>query len=98
MIRTAVLVDGGFYRKRAISIWGQKTPEDRAFELVKYCALHLKENYEQEKHYLYRILYYDCPPITKQVYHPLLKKSIELSKSAIYSQSTLQNRIYVVYK
>jgi uncharacterized LabA/DUF88 family protein len=94
MIRTAVLVDGGFYRKRAIAIWGQKTPEDRAFELVKYCALHLKENYEQEKHYLYRIFYYDCPPITKQVYHPLLKKSVDLGKSAIYQWANIASLAY----
>jgi uncharacterized LabA/DUF88 family protein len=94
MIRTAVLVDGGFYRKRAIALWGQKTPEGRAFELVKYCALHLKENYEQEKHYLYRILYYDCPPITKQIYHPLLKKSIDLGKSTIYQwANTFHNEL-----
>jgi uncharacterized LabA/DUF88 family protein len=85
MIRTAILVDGGFYRKRASSLWGQKSPEDRAWELVKYCTQHLTEPYDKEKHHLYRILYYDCPPVTKQVYHPLLKKSIDFSKSPIFS-------------
>jgi len=85
MIRTAILVDGGFYRKRAVSIWGVKSPKDRAWELVKYCSLHLKESYDNDKHHLYRILYYDCPPITKQVYHPLLKKTIDFSKTSIFS-------------
>jgi uncharacterized LabA/DUF88 family protein len=84
MIRTAVLVDGGFYRKRAVALWGQKTPEGRAFELVRYCTLHLKEKHEHEKHSLYRIFYYDCPPIAKQIYHPLLKRAVDLSKSAVY--------------
>jgi hypothetical protein len=85
MIRTAVLVDGGFYRKRATALWGQKSPEERAWELVKYCSLHLTEPYDKERHHLYRILYYDCPPVTKQVYHPLLKKTIDFSKSGIFS-------------
>lgn len=87
MIRTAILVDGGFYRKRAVTQWGHKTPENRAWELVKYCGLHLKENYDNDKHYLYRILYYDCPPITKQIYHPLSKKTIDFSKSDGFSWS-----------
>ena len=32
MIRTAVLVDGGFYRKRAKYLWGVKTAEERDLE------------------------------------------------------------------
>lgn len=28
IMKTAVLVDGGFYRKRATALWGMKTPED----------------------------------------------------------------------
>jgi uncharacterized protein (TIGR00288 family) len=85
MIRTAILVDGGFYRKRAFTLWGDKSAKDRAQELFKYCTLHLKENYDHEKHHLYRILYYDCLPISKQIYHPLLKKSIDLGKSSLFS-------------
>jgi uncharacterized LabA/DUF88 family protein len=85
MIRTAILVDGGFYRKRAITIWGPRSPKDRAWELVKYCNQHLKENYDNDKHHLYRILYYDCPPITKQVYHPLLRRAVDFSKSDMFS-------------
>ena len=33
---TAILVDGGFYRKRATAIWGAKTAEDRADELMEH--------------------------------------------------------------
>ena len=35
-ITTAILVDGGFYRQRALRLFGKKTPEDRANELAKY--------------------------------------------------------------
>lgn len=41
-ITTAVLVDGGFYRKRASELFGRKTAEARAAELVQYCHRHIK--------------------------------------------------------
>lgn len=34
MIRTAILIDGGFYRRRAQSVWGEKNPEEGADELI----------------------------------------------------------------
>ena len=37
----AILVDGGFYQRRARSLWGMKTAEERANELYEYCKLHL---------------------------------------------------------
>lgn len=43
MAYTAILVDGGFYRKRARHLWGKKTAEDRAKELYAYCMAHLNE-------------------------------------------------------
>lgn len=79
MIKTAIMIDGAFYRKRAFYFWGDKTPEKRAQELVNYCKRHIKE--EKAGAELYRIFYYDCPPSTKRVYHPLLKKQIDLSQS-----------------
>lgn len=77
--KVAVLVDGGFYRKRAAKLWGKKTAKDRANELVAYCGDHVRG------HYLYRIFYYDCPPIEKVVYHPYLKKAINLKQTETYT-------------
>lgn len=82
MIRTAILVDGAFYRKRAYYLLGQKSPEERAKELSSYCHRHIKD--EKEGASLYRVFYYDCPPIAKQVYHPLLKRTIDLGKTSDY--------------
>lgn len=82
MIRTAILVDGAFYRKRAYYLFGDKTPAERAKELSSYCHHHIKG--EKEGATLYRVFYYDCPPIAKQVYHPLLKKAIDLAKTSDY--------------
>lgn len=79
MKRTAILVDGGFYQKRANYIFGEKSPADRADELIKYCHRHLQNDDD-----LYRIFYYDCRPSEKKVYHPLTKKTVDLKKNPIY--------------
>ena len=78
-MKTAILVDGGFYRRRAQIVKGTVTPEQRAQELIEYCKRHL--NTHGEKNDLYRIFYYDCPPSTKKVFHPFLSKQIDLEKS-----------------
>ncbi len=84
-VRTAVLIDGGFYRKRANYFWGEKTPKERADELYDYCMKLLHSPSEHRS--LYRIFYYDCPPINKKVYHPLLKKTIDLGRTDDYKWS-----------
>ena len=82
-MKIAILVDGGFYRKRAQSAIGEISAQARANELYDYCRRHLKERYH-DYYDLYRIFYYDCPPMTKKVYHPLLKKQIDFGKSDLY--------------
>lgn len=86
MIRTAILVDGGFYRKRAAYLWGKKSAEDRAKELNAYCLAHLHDKSGGEERQLYRIFYYDCEPAGRRsVYHPLTKRNVELDKSETYT-------------
>lgn len=79
MIKTAILVDGAFYRKRAFTLFGDVSPAERAKELSSYCHRHIKD--EKERASLYRVFYYDCPPMNKQIYHPLLKRTINLGRS-----------------
>lgn len=89
MIRTAILVDGGFYRKRAKFLWGEKDAESRAKELTAYCIAHLNDKSEKEEKHLYRIFYYDCEPIgRKSVYHPLKRANVDLDKSDTFIWST----------
>lgn len=83
-ITTAVLVDGGFYRKRAAALLGKKDPEQRAAELLAYCRRHIRES----RAGLYRIFYYDCPPLDKVVYHPLTKEQVNLGKSEQFEWMT----------
>ena len=83
------MIDGGFYRKQAKYLFGDKSPEKRAEEMIKYCMRHLsksnveggKSNGEDE---LYRIFYYDCKPSEKTIYHPLTQKSVNLKKTDLY--------------
>lgn len=85
-MKTAILIDGGFYRKRAAYLWGKKTPEKRALELMAYCNAQLKheQRFDKERT-LYRIFYYDCPPLDKTVYHPLLKRGIDFRHSETFT-------------
>ena len=82
--RTAILVDGGFYRTIAYRVFGDKDPKERAEELEKYCYKLLKSN-KHEIRELYRIFYYDCLPSSKKVFHPMQQKQIDLGKSPLYS-------------
>ncbi len=85
MTKTAILVDGGFYKKRAAHLWGYVSPSERADELVKYCMRHIKAKDGNVERQLYRIFYYDCEPIGRHsVYHPLTQKNVDLDKSDTY--------------
>lgn len=68
MAKTAVLVDGNYYLRRAKALWGdQPSPEERARELHEYALRHITQRREarteDERRSLYRIFYYDCRPL-----------------------------------
>lgn len=90
MSNTAILVDGGFFRKRAKFLWGEHPPKETADTLVTYCMRHLKEH--ERVHDLYRLFYYDCPPVDKQMYHPLTGKTVNMkaSKDSVWMQAFLE--------
>lgn len=91
MTKTAILVDGAFYRKRATYLRGQKSPSQRANELYAYCMAHIRDERSDptfhEDRELYRIFYYDCLPLKKTVYHPFLKRGIDFGRSDTYRWS-----------
>lgn len=82
MARTAILVDGGFYRRKYAK-GTEHTPAEAANALVKYCYRHLHEHHGD--HELYRIFYYDCEPCGKKIFHPLKNKTEDFSKTPHYS-------------
>lgn len=81
-VTTAILVDGGFYRRRAFHYVGEKAPKERADELFEFCIRLLRDKHEHRN--LYRIFYYDCPPSDKNVYNPITKRNVDLRRSPQY--------------
>lgn len=82
VMETAIMIDGGFYTKRAKKLFGKKTPKARADELEKYCKKHINKTGDR---HLYRIFYYDCPPSEAVIWNPITQKNVPLSKSKLYS-------------
>jgi uncharacterized LabA/DUF88 family protein len=80
---TAILVDGGFFLKRYRAVvpgLPSRDPQRVAQDLFTWALLHLDDR-DFGRRQLYRIFYYDCPPLGKRVHHPLTKKAIGFSKT-----------------
>jgi uncharacterized LabA/DUF88 family protein len=46
------------------------------------CLEHLRK-LKRDKHNLYRIFYYDCPPLTKKAHNPVDDRAIDFSKTGV---------------
>lgn len=84
---TAILIDGGFFLKRFSKVFPGKDahdPEQVAKTLFEMSLDHLKDDHVQGKRReLYRIFYYDCPPLTKKVHQPITKQAMDLAKTSV---------------
>lgn len=78
---TAVLVDGTFFLKRYRYLQGQNTPRYIARKLHWMCCEHLRSKDKKYRRHLYRIFYYDCPPMKKKVHNPITGRLIDYSHS-----------------
>lgn len=80
-MRTAFLIDGGFFLKRHQRIAGNRPPRFVAKALHGMCLDHLKrgERDGTGRSELYRIFYYDCPPLTKKAHNPITRKAIDFA-------------------
>ena len=85
-MKTAILVDGGFYNKKMAFYRGRQPAKESADYLFEYCSKHLEEN--GIKSDLYRIFYYDCPPFKDKLHHPLTKQLIDFSSTPKYEWTT----------
>ncbi len=77
---TAILIDGDFFIKRYRQFRGNQHPDRVADDLHRMCLQHLIQ--DGIRRTLYRIFYYDCPPLSKKVHNPVTKQSIDFSKTA----------------
>lgn len=85
---TAILIDGAYFIKRFRTIEPHNMYDARrAAEFAFRCAIaHLSEGGWQgaavkKRRDLYRIFFYDCPPLEKKLQNPITKKGVDFSKS-----------------
>jgi uncharacterized LabA/DUF88 family protein len=81
---TAVLIDGAYFVKRFRHVephnaYNAQRASEQAF---RWAVAHLQESRNQPKHDLYRIFFYDCPPVEKKHHNPVSKRAVDFSKSA----------------
>lgn len=83
---TAVFIDGAFFVKRL----RHYLPKDEHYNANKFADiaftmslrhLQLRQGQQKSDDELYRIFFYDCPPLTKKLHYPISKKPLDLSKS-----------------
>jgi uncharacterized LabA/DUF88 family protein len=74
---TAILIDGDFFIRRFRFLAGKQSAKKVATDLHWMCREHLKQ--PDRKRDLYRIFFYDCPPLTKKVHNPVTKKALDFS-------------------
>lgn len=89
---TAILIDGAYFVKRFRNIEPDNAYDGRrGAEFAFRCAIaHLVERVGgsqgrnqqyTRKRDLYRIFFYDCPPLDKKLHNPITKRSVDFSKS-----------------
>lgn len=81
MVIAAVLIDGAYFVKRFRAIEPHNAHNGkRAAELAwRYAIKHLSE--KNGKAQLYRIFFYDCPPVEKKMQLPFSRTAVHFSKS-----------------
>ncbi|MDX8407955.1 MAG: NYN domain-containing protein [Mariprofundaceae bacterium] len=87
-------MDGSFFLRRYRRIYGTKSAPETAADLHKMCCAHLYRNSQHKKQEgeLYRIFFYDCPPMMKKAHHPITGRAVDFSKTdvAIFRNELLQ--------
>lgn len=85
---TAILIDGGFFLRCFRRVYRELDAHDPVTVAKKAHEMaldHLKNPRYSERRELYRIFFYDCPPLTKRVHGPISKKSLNFAASATAS-------------
>lgn len=87
---TAVLIDGGYFVKRfrVIEPHNAYNAERAADCIFRWALAHLsdrpsvkREGVADSRRELYRVFFYDCPPLQKKMHNPISKRAVDFSKS-----------------
>jgi len=84
MSRTAILVDGAFFLARYRKVWNDRDPNDArtVAKTVFGMALEHLKALDRPRESLYRIFFYDCPPLDKRFVRPISGDSVDFGRSA----------------
>lgn len=94
---TAILIDGGFFIKRLRKLYGNEVGYDPnlvADIIFEFSLLHLVRKWDsdsksgQKMEDLYRIFFYDCPPLIYKGHNPITKKAINFALTPEYKFRT----------
>jgi hypothetical protein len=80
-MKTAILVDGDFYLRRHAAHFGRENSNDAkkvADDFWVHCIRHIDK---QQQDRLFRIYFYDCPPLDKKLHYPISERPIDLGKT-----------------
>jgi uncharacterized LabA/DUF88 family protein len=80
---TAILIDGAFFvhRFREIEPLNAYDPDRAAQQAWRWAVAHLiDKNSNSSKHELYRIFFYDCPPLENKMLNPISGNEVDLRK------------------
>lgn len=92
-MKTAILVDGGFFIRRYNQIKGfekEDSPEIMAKNLVSYCFRHIQKVNSYRTRYnlppteLYRIYYYDASPFEGDSHNPITNRQFSFKNTPQY--------------
>lgn len=86
-MKTAFPVDNDFFIRQLRHVCGDTPAEHAVAALTNLCSDHLKHLGRAERH-LYRILVYDCAPLTKKVHRPISKRALDFSKTDVFKWRT----------
>lgn len=79
----AIFVDAGFFSRKFTKLADpsmSEAPDRLAKAMWHYWIKHVDRKNGEE---LYRIYYYDCPPLSHKAHHPITNQLIDFSKSDI---------------
>lgn len=87
-MRTAILVDGGFFIRRYKRLFEDDCPQRTARKMHELCLNHLYNKKNERISELYRILFYDCSPLNKKIHLPVSGKILDFSKTEAFNFRT----------
>jgi hypothetical protein len=95
-MKTAVFIDGGHFLKRFRIVYQDEAyldPVVVATQMHKHALRHVRvdEVHTKQVDHLYRIFFYDCPPLNKKVHLPISKNSFDYSKT---KEAIFRNRLH----